>query len=106
MRAVLKDKFDSIAYLPLDPMIERITGRPKYEIEDLKKITKYYLFKEGTDIQEKDWTPEHVNDINQHKDWFWQIFSEFDDQMRAEYLKFVLGRSRLPVHITNEEHKF
>ena len=106
MKAVLKDKFDSIAYLPLDQMIERITGRPTYQMDDLKKITKYQFYKDGAEEPEKDWKPEWRQDVYRHRDWFWEIFSDFDAQMRAEYLKFVWGRSRLPVKITTEEHKF
>lgn len=40
------------------------------------------------------------------KKWFWEIFDEFDHAQKAQYLKFVWGRSRMPIKITTEKHLF
>ena len=49
--------------------------------------------------------PVDRENIKKHKDWFWEIFSGFDDELRAQYLKFVWARTRLPLKLTTEKHK-
>ena len=50
---MLQGKFSSIAYLPLEKIIERITGRETYDMKDLQSITVYeFLDKEGLKKEE------------------------------------------------------
>lgn len=36
---------------------------------------------------------------------FWRVFESFSHEERSEYLKFVWGRNRLPVDLTNLSRK-
>lgn len=37
--------------------------------------------------------------------WFWKMFDEFDQTMRKAYLKFVWGRSKIPLDCSNLRYK-
>jgi len=60
----------------------QVCGYPKMDIDLLKKMTTY----DGCSASDP------------HIQYFWQVLSKrFDDIERAKFLKFVWGRSRLPV---------
>ena len=107
MDAVLQGKFATIAYLPIESIIERISGRDTYNMEDLRKITEYRRYdSDAVEMMQSSWTSQERARMDQHKQWFWEILSEFDDEQKAQYLEFVWGRSRLPIKLSHEQHKF
>ena len=71
--------------------IEReVCGERRMNLELLKKMTKY----------------EHCFATDQHIKYFWQMLQDFSDAERALWLKFVWGRSRLPVRAADFEERF
>ena len=77
MNKVFGGKLDVIAYLPLEYIQERICGRPSFQIEQLKAITKVqYDTSMKEDHSKID--PEKVENQRNMEDWFWQIMEEFD----------------------------
>jgi len=70
----------------------QVCGRPQMNVDLLQKMTKY----EGT----------HRADALHIKN-FWEIMRlRFDEMERAKFLKFIWGRSRLPVRSTDFETHF
>ena len=59
----------------------KIVGKKEIDVEHLKSITRYQSATETTE--------EIVR--------FWRVLSEFSDEEKSLYLKFVWGRSRLPL---------
>ena len=105
MNNVLDGKFPSLAYLPLKDFILRVTGRETFTTSDLKSITKCCVYDgERLEIHELDLENDDRTKLNSMKKWFWEIFDDFDDSQKAQYLKFVWGRSRMPIKITTEKH--
>jgi len=67
-------------------MIEtRCCGEKTISIERLKSITTY----------------PHCDKDHRIIDRFWRVFERFTEEEKALYLKFVWGRSRLPVSLDN-----
>mmetsp|Transcript_3581 Transcript_3581/g.6232 ORF Transcript_3581/g.6232 Transcript_3581/m.6232 type:complete len:1228 (+) Transcript_3581:1-3684(+) len=64
-----------------------VCGRPKLDLELLKRMTVY------SDCSESD----------AHIHHFWQVLEEFTEEQRSGYIKFVWGRSRLPQDKTSWE---
>lgn len=65
----------------------RVTGNPEITTAALKAITY------GAD--------------GDHKimKWFWQMFDSWNQQERRAYLKFVWGRSKIPIDCSNLRNK-
>ena len=66
----------------------RATGEKIIEIERLKAITEYY-------------GDENCKAVKQ----FWEVLERFDNDQRQAYLKYVWGRSRIPVDCSNLQYK-
>lgn len=63
----------------------RACGQKTVDIDKLKSITGYHGANENSAIIKR----------------FWRVLSNFDDEQRQLYLKFVWGRSRLPIDMSN-----
>ena len=68
---------------------EKICGNLIVDVEWLKKNTIYESWSESDSIIQ----------------WFWQAFKKFTNDERILYLKFVWGRSRLPLTADGYSHK-
>ena len=89
MQTVLGDL--SVLYLMEWHQIEiRACGEKTLNIESLKSITSY----------------KHCNKEHRVIAMFWRVFEErFTEEERQLYLKFVWGRTRLPIDLTNLSYK-
>eukprot|EP01015_Nassula_variabilis_P034500 TRINITY_DN8508_c0_g1_i11.p1 TRINITY_DN8508_c0_g1~~TRINITY_DN8508_c0_g1_i11.p1 ORF type:complete len:153 (-),score=36.33 TRINITY_DN8508_c0_g1_i11:175-633(-) len=58
-----------------------ISGLPDIDIQDLKENTEYHNYTRDT-IQIK---------------WLWEILENFDQSMKAAFLQFVTGTSKVPL---------
>ena len=67
----------------------RACGEKTVDIDKLKGITSYYGGNENSAIIKR----------------FWRVLTKFDDEQRQLYLKFVWGRSRLPLDMSNMSYK-
>lgn len=63
----------------------RACGDKTIEIDKLKSISSYRGCTENSAIIRR----------------FWRVMTAFDDDQRQAYLKFVWGRSRLPIDLKN-----
>ena len=61
----------------------RACGEKTLEIDRLKEITNYQGCTESSPIIKR----------------FWRVMTAYDDDQRQAYLKFVWGRSRLPIDV-------
>ena len=66
----------------------RVCGQKTVEIEKLKSISRYSGANENSAIIKR----------------FWRVLTAFDDEHRQLYLKFVWGRSRLPIDMREERN--
>jgi E3 ubiquitin-protein ligase HERC1 len=69
-----------LAFLTWEEVELRACGPKDINIDALKAISEYNV---GAD--------------HKHIKWFWQMFENFTQMERRKYLKFVWGRSKLPV---------
>lgn len=67
----------------------RCTGDKHISEERLKSITEYPMCEKNHAIVSR----------------FWRVFESFTDVERSAYLKFVWGRSRLPMSLENLNYK-
>ena len=67
----------------------RACGEKTVEIDKLKEITLYQGCTENSVVIKR----------------FWRVMTAFDDDQRQAYLKFVWGRSRLPIETKNLSQK-
>ena len=67
----------------------RACGEKTLEIDRLKEITNYQGCTESSPIIKR----------------FWRVMTAYDDDQRQAYLKFVWGRSRLPIDVKSLEQK-
>lgn len=65
-----------------DSIESRACGEKTIDIEKLKSITKYEGCNENSPLIKR----------------YWRVMTAFDDELRQKYLKFVWGRSRLPIN--------
>ena len=72
---------DVISYLSAAAFETRVCGKKTIEVDALKKITEYPT------------TPDSSPYIKR----FWRVFKGFSQEERQIYLKFVWGRTRLPI---------
>ena len=73
--------------LTWETLESRCTGEKHISVERLKSITVFESCSQA--IQAR----------------FWRVFEGWSDVERSAYLKFVWGRSRLPIDLTRLEHK-
>ena len=66
----------------------KICGKPSFNVDALKKITKY----------------ENCTEKDPYIQFFWKALEEFTDEERSLYLKFVWGRSRMPSYMEEINH--
>lgn len=67
----------------------RACGEKKLDVEKLKSITTYPQCEENHRIVAR----------------FWRVFEAFTEEEKGLYLKFVWGRSRLPIDCSSLKHK-
>ena len=67
----------------------RSCGEKTIDIDKLKSITRYQSCNENSPVIKR----------------FWRVMTAFDDDLRQKYLKFVWGRSRLPIDLKNLTQK-
>ena len=91
MEAVFVGKLDSIAYLPLEFISQRIQGLQFFERADLEKITQV---RAQGDFGEEGCDTNRVE--KEQMKMFWEIIDDFTPEERNEFLRFVWGRCRLP----------
>ena len=64
-----------------DELERRVCGNPNVDVDLLKSATDYSSYSEGDSVIV----------------WFWEIMHEYSLEERKAYLRFVWGRSRLPL---------
>lgn len=69
---------------------EMVCGSPEVSVVALKLITRYRDMDESEPVIK----------------WLWEVLEEFESSQRVLFLKFVSGRSRLPVNATDLAQKF
>lgn len=69
---------------------EMVCGWPEVSVAVLKGITRYRDMDESEPVIK----------------WLWEVLEEFDSSQRVLFLKFVSGRSRLPVNANDLTQKF
>lgn len=88
MRDGMKLVFGDLAILQLmdwEQVEARACGQKTVDIDKLKGCTSYYGANENSAIIKR----------------FWRVLTAFDDEQRQLYLKFVWGRSRLPIDMSS-----
>lgn len=86
---VIKGKTSILELSNWQTMESRCTGDKHISEERLKSITSY----------------PNCEKTHQIVDRFWRVFESFSDVERSAYLKFVWGRSRLPMSLDNLAYK-
>ena len=81
MNAVLSGQMSKFTILNWIAIEKRICGDKVIDIDRLKSITTFPNCQNDHPIVER----------------FWRVFESFDDEERSLYLKFVWGRTRLPI---------
>lgn len=76
----------SIAYLSWEGIESRACGEKIFNTEKLKSITKFDRCNE--ELEER----------------FWRVFESFSELEKQQYLKFVWGRTRLPIDISKLQY--
>ena len=81
MRAVMRDGLDALALIPWNKIEARACGAKVFDVEKFKSITEF---------------PRNDN-FHPIVARFWRVFEAFTEEEKGLYLKFVWGRSRLPI---------
>ena len=84
---VLMGNLDIISYLTPAAIERRACGEKTVQVDLLKSITQYKYCSEDHEAIKR----------------FWRVFESFSSEERQLYLKFVWGRSRLPIDLRNCE---
>lgn len=58
-----------------------ISGMPEIDIDDLESNTEYVNYSKDSMVIK----------------WFWKTLKSFNNQLRAEFLQFVTGTSKVPL---------
>jgi len=74
--------------LSWDDVELRACGPKEIDIEQLKKVSEY-----------------NVDSNHKSIKMFWDMFEKFSQEERRKYLKFVWGRSKMPVDCSNLDYK-
>lgn len=86
---VIENRTTILDFLDWETFEARCTGEKKISVERLKSITSYPNCADDHAIVGR----------------FWRMFEGFTDEERTRYLKFVWGRSRLPIDLSNLNYK-
>ena len=90
MSTVLMGNLDMISYLTPEAIEIRACGEKTVQIELLKSITEYQRCSADHEAIQR----------------FWRVIESFSHEERMLYLKFVWGRNRLPIDLSNcQKHK-
>ena len=84
---MLMGNLDIISYLTPAAIERRACGEKTVQVDLLKSITRYKYCSEDHEAIQR----------------FWRVFESFSSEERQLYLKFVWGRSRLPIDLRNCE---
>lgn len=86
---VIQEKTAILDFLDWETFERRCTGDKTISVERLKTITTF------------------PNNGSDHEiiPRFWRVFEAFNDTERAAYLKFIWGRCRLPIDLSNLSYK-
>ena len=86
---VMQNKTEILDFLDWQTFERRCTGEKTINLDRLKSITEW------------------PNNNTEHAivGRFWRVFEAFNEAERGAYLKFVWGRCRLPIDLTNLSHK-
>lgn len=71
----------ALAMMRWDDLEKRVCGNPMVDVALLQSATEYEGYSESDNVVK----------------WLWEILSEFSQEQRKAYLKFVWGRTRLPL---------
>ena len=88
VKVVLQDPFSSLSYLPWNLIETRACGAKVFDVEKLRSLTNYKYMDEDHPVVKR----------------FWKAFESFNETEKAQYLKFVWGRTRLPIDTSNLEY--
>ena len=81
LRAVMRGGVDALALIPWQKIEARACGEKIFGVEKFRSITEYpYCDKDAQIVK-----------------FFWLVFESFNEKEKGLYLKFVWGRSRLPI---------
>lgn len=69
---------------------QMVCGLPEISVDVLKKVVRY----------------REVEEQQQLIQWFWQTLEEFSNEERMLFMRFVSGRSRLPVNMADISQRF
>jgi len=86
---VIQEKTQILDFLDWETFERRCTGDKKISVERLKTITSFPNNGADHEIIPR----------------FWRVFEAFNDAERAAYLKFIWGRCRLPMDLSNLAYK-
>ena len=86
---VIENRVDILNFCDWQTLEARCTGEKTVNIERFKKITSY----------------PYCNDDHPIVGRFWRVFESMDDEHRALYLRFVWGRCRIPIDVSNLDNK-
>jgi len=89
MNIVFDNKLSLLSLLTYKQVEIRACGSKTIEVDRLKSITSYSA----------------CSETDKHGGRFWRVFEAMNDEQRSLYLKFVWGRSRLPLDLTKLEYK-
>lgn len=86
---VIEQKTEILDFLDWQTFDSRCTGEKIVSVDRLRSITRF------------------PNNGSDHAiiERFWRVFEAFNNEERQAYLKFVWGRSRLPIDLSNLSHK-
>ena len=77
-----------MAYLGWEAIEARACGEKVFDVEKLKSISEF--------------EPDYKTEFQAR---FWRVFESFSELEKQKYLKFVWGRTRLPIDCSNISHK-
>lgn len=89
INSTLDGKINTLGYLRWEQIEVRACGEKIFDIEKLRSITSY---------------PE-CEDTHPIVARFWRVFESYTEEEKSDYLKFVWGRTRMPIDCDNLLYK-
>mmetsp|Transcript_30167 Transcript_30167/g.40090 ORF Transcript_30167/g.40090 Transcript_30167/m.40090 type:complete len:104 (+) Transcript_30167:697-1008(+) len=90
MQAVMQGGEDALALMSWHSLEARACGAKVFDLEKFKSITTFPNNEQSHQIVGR----------------FWRVFESFSEEEKGLYLKFVWGRSRLPIDCsTTDKHQ-
>lgn len=84
VKIAMQDNLEALVYLTWEGIEARASGEKIFDVEKLRSITEYPNCEETHEIVAR----------------FWRVFEAMSELEKAQYLKFVWGRTRLPIDVT------